>query len=111
VARRFVNSRDTALGSHCDGPFESRLTPADELFFNLDGRVVSAEDDEWRLEVCGVHSMGTQHWIQLKLHGLVGWGVTLRTDTLSATGVLDRVSAWLRQAMPSDERWGCTVAD
>ena len=73
--------------------------------------MLSADDDQWRVEVCGVHSSGTQHWIQLKLHGLVGWGVTLRTDTLSASKVLDRVSAWLRQTLAAGERWGCTVAE
>jgi hypothetical protein len=87
------------------------VTAADELFFSLDGRLLSADDDEWRLEVCGVHSSGTDHWVQLNLHGLVGWGITLRTDTLDASGILDRVSAWLHETMPAEERSRCFVTD
>src|SRR5712671_343389 len=80
VTRRFIDSRSTALGSYSDHSNPSGVTAADELFFSLDGRLLSADDDEWRLEVCGVHSSGTDHWVQLNLHGLVGWGITLRTD-------------------------------
>jgi hypothetical protein len=111
VTRRSVDSRSTTLGSYSDHSKQTGVTAADELFFSLDGRLLSADDDEWRLEVCGVHSSGTDHWVQLNLHGLVGWGITLRTDSLDAGGVLDRVNAWLHETMPAEERSRCFVAD
>lgn len=111
VSRVAKNLSKPASGSHCGSLSQTGVTDADEFFFNLDGRVLSEKDDEWRVEVCGVHTSGTEHWIQLNLRGLIAWGLTLRTDRLDATGVLDRIQTWLHQTLLADQRSGCTVAD
>ena len=76
---------------------------ADQLFFDLDGRLIEARDDEWRVEVCGVHSSTQQHWVQVNVVGPVACGLTLRTESLDASDILDRLSGWIEQSMPSDE--------
>ncbi len=71
------------------------VTAGDELFFNLDSSDLEVGDDTWRVEVCGVHSDGPDHWIQANLHGFVSYSVTLRTDALDAGEVRGTLSAWL----------------
>jgi hypothetical protein len=71
------------------------VTAGDELFFNLDSTDLEVGDDTWRVEVCGVHSDGPDHWIQANLHGFVSYSVTLRTDALDAGEVRGTLSAWL----------------
>ena len=111
VFRVAKNLSETTSESHCGSLSPGYVTDADEFFFNLDGRLLSEKDDEWRVEVCGVHTSGTEHWIQLNLRGLVAWGLTLRTDRLDAAGVLDKVQTWLHQTLLADQPSGCTVAD
>jgi hypothetical protein len=108
VARKFIRSRDLALSSDSSEPAVG-VTAADELFFNLDGRIVSTTEDAWRLEVCGVHSSGTQHWVQLNVHGAIGCGLTLRTENLDAGQLISRVGAWLNAALIGDEPSSCPI--
>jgi hypothetical protein len=110
VAGRFTPSHDLASRSD-DSPIASILTAEDELFFNLDGRILSTADDKWRLEVCGVHTSGTQHWVQLNVHGVVGCGLTLRTESLEAAPLLRRVDAWLSLVTKTGEPSLCTIGD
>jgi hypothetical protein len=81
------------------------------LFFNLDGRILSTRDDEWRLEVCGIHTSGTEHWVQLNVHGALGCGLTLRTESLDASQLLRRVDAWLSVVTKTGEPSLCAVGD
>ena len=108
VIRKFIPSRDLALSSD-NSESAVGVTAADELFFNLDGRIVSTTDDAWRLEVCGVHSSGTQHWVQLNVHGTIGCGLTLRTENLDAGQLISRVGAWLNAALIGGEPSPCPI--
>jgi hypothetical protein len=110
VAGKFIPSQDLASRAG-DSPIAGVVTAADELFFNLDGRIVSTTDDEWRLEVCGVHTSGTQHWVQLNVHGVPGCGLTLRTESLDAGDLLRRVDAWLSLVTKTGEPSLCTIGD
>jgi hypothetical protein len=74
------------------------VTPGDELFFNLDSSDLEVGDDTWRVEVCGVHSNGPDHWVQANLHGFVSYSVTVRTEALDAGAVRGTLSAWLPSA-------------
>jgi len=108
VTGKLIPSHDQATRVD-DSPSAPGVTAADELFFNLDGRILSTTDDQWRLEVCGVHTSGTQHWVQLNVHGLVGCGLTLQTETLDARDLLRRVDAWLNLAVRTGEPSLCTI--
>jgi hypothetical protein len=110
VAGKFIPS-DDLISMPDDSPATAGVTAADELFFNLDGRILSATDDEWRLEVCGIHTCGTQHWVQLNVQGVLGCGLTLRTETLGASDVLRRVEAWLSLATKAGTPSLCTIGD
>jgi hypothetical protein len=110
VARKFIPSHDLVSRSN-DVPLAGGVTAADELFFNLDGRILSTTDDEWRLEVCGVHTSGTEHWVQLHVHGTRECGLTLRTESLDAGDLLRRVDAWLGLAAKTGEPSLCTIGD
>jgi len=94
-----AGSADTAGGTADD---LRRLTPADELFFNLDGRDVGWGGDRWRLAVCGIHSDGANFWIQLSVSGFITCGVTLRATCLAASEVLDTIVAWLPHMLRED---------
>jgi hypothetical protein len=111
VAAKFIPSRDLVTRSDNHPPAESGVTAADELFFNLDGRILSTTDDAWRLEVCGIHTAGTQHWVQLNVHGGLGCGLTLRTERLEAGPLLRRVDAWLSLVAKTGEPSLCTTGD
>jgi hypothetical protein len=109
VTGKFIPSHEQVTPPD-DSPSTAGITAADELFFNLDGRILSTTEDKWRLEVCGVHTSGTQHWVQLNVHGVVGCGITLCTETLDAGDLLRRVDAWLTLAKTGEPSL-CTVGD
>lgn len=73
----------------------SVVTAADELFVNLDGSVVRSSGRQWRVEVCGIHSYGSQNWVQLNLCGHDNYGLTLCADRLEASRILGLLRAWL----------------
>jgi hypothetical protein len=73
----------------------SVLTDGDELFFQLDGTSVDVNGETWQIEVCGVHSADSHHWIQLSVCGNVTYGLTLKADDLDPQGIRQRVAAWL----------------
>jgi hypothetical protein len=77
------------------------ITPSDELFFALEGRTVEAAGSDWRIEVCGVHSSDSQHWVQLQLRGPVNQGLTIRIPRLDTRYVLTMVCEWLEGLLPS----------
>ena len=108
MPRKVIPSHDLALSSGGSDPALG-VTAADELFFNLDGRIVSTTEDAWRLEVCGVHSSGTQHWVQLNVHGAIGCGLTLRTENLDAGQLMSRVGAWLNAVLIGGEPSPCPI--
>jgi hypothetical protein len=110
VTGKFIPSHDQATRLD-ESPAAAGVTAADELFFNLDGRILSTPEDNWRLEVCGVYTFGTQHWVQLNVHGVPGCGLTLRTETLDAGDLLRRVDAWLSLATKTGEPSLCTIGD
>ena len=110
MAGKFIPS-DDRMARLDNTPTESGVTAADELFFNLDGRIFSTTDDEWRLEVCGIHTAGTQHWVQLNVHGALGCGITLRTESLDAAPLLRRIDAWLSLVTKTGEPSLCTIGD
>jgi hypothetical protein len=110
VAPDFIPS-DGLVSRFNDSPFGSGVTAADELFFNLDGRILSTREDEWRLEVCGVYTSGSEHWVQLHVHGTRECGLTLRTESLDARQLLRRVDAWLGLAAKTGEPSLCTIGD
>lgn len=80
---------------------EAAVTPADELFVNLDGSVLKVRESSWRVDVCGIHCSERSHWIQVHLVGKDEFGVTLATDDLSASGVRDQLIEWLATAAPT----------
>ena len=110
MARDFIPSPGLIFRSH-DSPFAGGITAADQLFFNLDGRILCVADDAWRLEVCGVHTSGAKHWVQLHVHGARECGLTLRAESLDPGHLLRRVDAWLCRAMETRESSACTAGD
>ena len=71
------------------------VTPADELFVNLDGTVLHHEDSHWTVEVCGVHSSESRHWVQVNLCSDELCGVTVCADRLEAGRVRSMLLDWL----------------
>jgi hypothetical protein len=93
------------LGSSAVQTLDARrnlVNPSDELFFALEGRTVESQGDTWRIEICGVHSDGTHHWVQLNLNGPVQCGLTLRTERLESAHIVSMVRSWLDDSVPSD---------
>src|SRR5262249_14498255 len=78
------------------------VNPSDELFFALEGRTIESSGDTWRIDVCGVHSVGDEHWIQLNLRGPVECELTLRADRLETAYVMALVRDWLDDRVPSE---------
>jgi len=78
------------------------VNPSDELFFALEGRTIESRGETWRLDVCGVHSVGDDHWIQLNLCGPVECELTLRSDRLETSYVMTLVRDWLDDRVPSE---------
>ena len=73
------------------------MSLADELFFNLDGRLLEVDGASWSVEVCGIHSGAKEHWVQLNLAGPLEAPLTIRTATLDASSLLENVSDWLER--------------
>jgi hypothetical protein len=78
------------------------VTPSDEFFFALEGRVLEANGRTWRIEVCGVHATPTDHWLQLHLRGPVSQGLTLRVPELDAAAVVEFVRDWLEGSLSTE---------
>ena len=104
AARHSVARNASARGSVVAFAPRNRhaITSSDELFFSLEGRTVEAGGQCWQLEVCGVHSGSSQHWIQLQLRGPVLKGLTIRVPRLDTRRVLTIVCNWLEGSLPSD---------
>jgi hypothetical protein len=71
------------------------VSPLDELFFSLDGSTVATEEDQWRVEVCGIHFIAAQRWVQLNLCGEVTYSVTLKIDSVDARRICEDLAACL----------------
>ena len=71
------------------------VSPLDELFFSLDGSTVATEDEEWRLEVSGIHFGDAGRWVQLNLCGEVTYSVTLKIDSVDARAIREDLAACL----------------
>ena len=76
------------------------VSPLDELFFSLDGSTVATEDEEWRVEVSGIHFGHHGRWVQLNLFGDVNYSVTLKIDTVDVRAIRDNLAACLSCAEP-----------
>ncbi len=74
------------------------VTPADELFVNLDGSILKVGGSSWRVEVCGIHTTDQQSWVQVHLVGADEYGVTVATSDLSARTVRGLLLDWLATA-------------
>jgi hypothetical protein len=82
------------LFNRCDRDFQD-VTSADQLFVSLDGSIVDAGFRAWLIEICGIHSEGSRHWIQLNLHADESDSVTLCVDRLDAAKVRSLLVDWL----------------
>jgi len=78
------------------------VSPSDELFFHLEGQVVSGQSGSWRVEVCGVYSTDSDRWVQLNLAGPYRCGVTLRAGFRESTEVIDLLVDWLDDTLAAD---------
>jgi hypothetical protein len=78
------------------------VSPSDELFFLLEGQVVTGRTGSWRVEVCGVYSTDTDRWIQLNLAGPYRCGVTLRAGFRDSSAVFELLVGWLDDALSTD---------
>jgi hypothetical protein len=68
------------------------VSPLDELFFSLDGSTVATADDQFRVEVSGIHF--GHHG------GDVNYSVTLKIDTVDVRAIRDNLAACLASAPP-----------
>jgi hypothetical protein len=76
-------------------PQAGEITPADELFLNLDGTIVNVSLQSWRIEVCGIHSSHAQNWVQLHVWGNTSYGLTLCLEALDAAPIRRMLVHWL----------------
>ena len=76
------------------------VSPLDELFFSLDGSTVATADEQWRVEVSGIHFGHDGRWLQLNLCGDVNYSVTLKIDTVDVRAIRDNLAACLASAQP-----------
>jgi hypothetical protein len=76
------------------------VSPLDELFFSLDGSTVATADEQWRVEVSGIHFGHDGRWLQLNLCGDVNYSVTLKIDTVDVRAIHDNLAACLAAAPP-----------
>jgi hypothetical protein len=76
------------------------VSPLDELFFSLDGSTVATADEQFRVEVSGIHFGHDGRWLQLNLCGDVNYSVTLKIDTVDARAIRDNLAACLASAPP-----------
>lgn len=77
---------------------DHEVTSADELFVNLDGAVLENDGQRWTVEVCGIHSAGQRHWIQVTLNADDCCGVTVSTDRLAAANIRSVLADWLKSS-------------
>jgi hypothetical protein len=91
---RIVRAESTAAA------IADEVSPLDELFFSLDGSTVATEDEEWRVEVSGIHFGRNGRWVQLNLCGDVNYSVTLKIDTVDVRAIRDNLAACLACAEP-----------
>ena len=87
----------TVSGRHLESSAatDGTVTPADELFLNLDGTLVNSSLQSWRIEVCGIHSDESRNWVQLNLCGRDSYGVTLCADHLDPAPIRRMLADWL----------------
>ena len=76
------------------------VSPLDELFFSLDGSTVATADEQFRVEVSGIHFGHDGRWLQLNLCGDVNYSVTLKIDTVDARAIRNDLAACLASAPP-----------
>jgi hypothetical protein len=99
VSRPFPAVRQVLTDS---GANRNVVSPSDELFFHLEGQIVSGRSGSWRVEVCGVYSTDNDRWIQLNLTGPYRCGVTLRAGFRESTEVIDLLVDWLDDTLAAD---------
>ena len=85
-----------------NGANRNVVSPSDELFFHLEGQIVSGRSGSWRVEVCGVYSTDNDRWIQLNLTGPYRCGVTLRAGFRESAEVIDLLVDWLDDTLAVD---------
>ena len=78
------------------------VSPSDELFFLLEGQIVTGRCGSWRVEVCGVYSTDSDRWVQLALAGPYRCGVTLRAGFRESSAILDLLVDWLDDSLSVD---------
>jgi len=78
------------------------VSPSDELFFLLEGQIVSSRSGSWRVEVCGVYSTDSDRWVQLNLSGPYRCGVTLRAGFREPAAIVDLLINWLDDTLTVD---------
>jgi hypothetical protein len=78
------------------------VSPSDELFFLLEGQIVTGRSGSWRVEVCGIYSTDPDRWVQLNLAGPCRCGVTLRPGFRQSPAVIDLLVGWLDDALSPD---------
>ena len=76
------------------------VSPLDELFFSLDGSTVATADEQFRVEVSGIHFGHDGRWLQLNLCGDVNYSVTLKIDTVDAAAIRANLEACLASSAP-----------
>lgn len=76
------------------------VSPLDELFFSLDGSTVATANEQFRVEVSGIHFGHDGRWLQLNLCGDVNYSVTLKIDTVDARAIRENLAACLASASP-----------
>jgi len=82
------------------------VTPADELFVNLDGTLLQHDGHRWSVEICGIHASGDRYWIQVNLCADECCGVTVSADRLEASNVRSILLDWLRHSAPAHDGVG-----
>ena len=87
-------------GVGLETPHRHVVTASDELFFALEGQTVEARGDRWLIEVCGIHSAGSRHWVQVQLQGPMVPGMTIRVPRLDAHHVVTVIQEWLEGLLP-----------
>lgn len=85
------------------------VSPSDELFFLLEGQIVTCRSGSWRVEVCGVYSTDSDRWVQFNLAGPYRCGVTLRAGFREPSAILDLLIGWLDDALSADQE-PCVVS-
>jgi hypothetical protein len=98
TVRRHVANR-TGVGLKT--PSRHVVSASDELFFALEGQAVNAGGDCWLIEVCGIHSADSRHWVQVQLRGPIVQGMTIRVPRLDAQQVVTVIRDWLEGLLPS----------